>query len=98
MSPDVLEAMREFAQRMASRGWWCRSGGAEATDQAFQYGGLLWTPPRFERYLPWHCYNGQQYARLYSPTPAAYKYATKSTRRGSSSTNPNGRSTLATRT
>src|SRR4051812_10381420 len=71
---DIFELMVECARLLASRGWTLRSGGAKGADTAFANGAYLWAP-KVELYLPFHRYNGHQYARLYSPTDAAYRMA-----------------------
>jgi hypothetical protein len=75
--PHVFDFMVETARILAARGWWARSGGAAGADTAIQNGALLWTPARFELYLPWAGYRHHQVARLDSPTEEAFEHAAK---------------------
>lgn len=74
---NVLEVMRQLAQRLALNGWVLRSGHAPGADQAFEAGA----GPQAEVYLPWASFEQQvkPVARfvMNGPIPTAYEIASR---------------------
>lgn len=72
ISSDEAERARALAQRMATKGWLLRSGGALGADSAFASGS-----GRRELFVPWKGYNGVSGSDVFCLAGVRYEAAAR---------------------
>lgn len=61
---EALDTMETMAEKLASRGWVVRTGGAPGADDAFAQGARSHEAAAAELYLPWEDFNGWTWETL----------------------------------
>lgn len=73
--PDIIAKMERIAARLAIRGLWLRTGGADGADSAFWRGCREVRGP-LDLWVPWEGFNGH-YGSFFVPTKSHFEAASK---------------------